>query len=223
MARSNDASATRHAILGQLALRAWSAYELTKSMRRTLTWFWPRAESVIYAEARKLVDEGLATAREEPAADGSSRARTVYRITARGRKVLADWLASQPETLHFAIEPLLRIHLARFGTVEDLARAIRWTGARSEELLDIAEDVAGEFAAGDHVFQDDAHFRALLFSALWSLGITLRDWAHASLDEIYRWRSIEGSDEARARGVEAMQRAVRKRGTRGAWKTADEA
>ncbi len=52
-------------------------YELACSMRRTLRWFWPRAESVIYAEAKRLEAAGLATSRVEPAADGSRRTRTI--------------------------------------------------------------------------------------------------------------------------------------------------
>jgi PadR family transcriptional regulator, regulatory protein AphA len=205
---------TRLAILGQLALRKWSAYELTKSMGRTLAWFWPRAESVIYAEALRLVKEGLATAREEPAVDGSARTRTVYAITAQGRRRLADWLATPPATLQLALEPLLRLHLARFGTREDLLGAMGWTEARAEELLDVAEEVAREFAAGEHILQKDAHFRALIFSALWRIGIALRDFAQTSAAEIRRWESVEGDDEARARGIAAMLRAVKARGPR---------
>jgi PadR family transcriptional regulator AphA len=75
---------TRCAILGELALRDWSSYELTRWMRRTVRWFWPRAESAIYAEVRRLPAEGLAQCRTEPAADGSSRTRTVYTVTDAG-------------------------------------------------------------------------------------------------------------------------------------------
>jgi DNA-binding PadR family transcriptional regulator len=81
-----DATTTRCAILGQLALRDWSSYELARSTGRTLHWFWPRAESVIYAEARRLEAAGLAASRTEPAADGSRRTRTVYSITDAGRE-----------------------------------------------------------------------------------------------------------------------------------------
>ena len=35
---------TSYAILGLLALRPWSAYELTKQVRRSLHFCWPRAE-----------------------------------------------------------------------------------------------------------------------------------------------------------------------------------
>lgn len=212
--RQSESATTRHAVLGQLALRKWSAYELTKSMSRTLSWFWPRAESIVYAEARRLVEDGLATSREEPAADGSARTRTVYAITARGKKVLADWLATEPATFQLAVEPLLRLHLARFGTLDDLVRAVVWTEDRADALLDVAEDVAEEFMTNAHIFQRDAHFRALLFSALWEVGVTLRDWARATQHELAKWDSVEGDDEARARGIALMKRAIKARGPR---------
>jgi len=43
---------TSCAILGQLALRRWPAYELIQEMRHNLHYFWPRAESGIYARCR---------------------------------------------------------------------------------------------------------------------------------------------------------------------------
>ena len=48
---------TASALLGLLALRpAWPVYELTKQLRRNMRFFWPRAESRIYDEARQLVE-----------------------------------------------------------------------------------------------------------------------------------------------------------------------
>src|SRR4051794_18519541 len=47
---------TANAILGLLALqREWSTWELTKQLRRNMRFFWPRAESQIYVEAKGLV------------------------------------------------------------------------------------------------------------------------------------------------------------------------
>ncbi len=74
---------TAYAILGLLALREWSAYELTRQLRRSLDWCWPTAESVWYDEPKRLVRLGLATARREQTATGR-RARTVYAITGQG-------------------------------------------------------------------------------------------------------------------------------------------
>jgi hypothetical protein len=113
--------------------------------------------------------------------------------------------------LQFALEPLLRLHLCRFGALADLENTLAWTERRAETLLDIGEEVAGEFAAGKHILQDDAHFRALLFSALWSLGLTLRDWARTAQAEIERWDDLAGDERSRARAIAAMQKAVKAR------------
>ncbi len=40
---------TSYAILGLLAIRPWATYDLAKLMRRSLQFFWPRAESNLYA------------------------------------------------------------------------------------------------------------------------------------------------------------------------------
>ncbi len=84
---------TSYAVLGQIALAPGSAYELTKRMRRNYRFFWPRAESRLYDEARRLVDAGLATG--ERSFTGR-RARTRYALTAAGRRVLRAWLAEPP-------------------------------------------------------------------------------------------------------------------------------
>ena len=81
---------TSYVILGLLSLRSWSTYELAQQMRRSLRYYWPRAESHIYEAPKRLVDHGLATASLEHA---GRRRRTVYTITAKGRKALRAWLA----------------------------------------------------------------------------------------------------------------------------------
>lgn len=67
---------TANAILGLLSLRdEWSAFELTKEMRRNLRFFWPRAESRVYDELRRLEDAGLAHSRQEHT---GRRRRTIW-------------------------------------------------------------------------------------------------------------------------------------------------
>ena len=74
---------TANAILGLLALRKeWSTWELTTQLRRNLRFFWPRAESQIYAEVKTLVGRGWARDRQTFV---GRRARTNYTITAAGR------------------------------------------------------------------------------------------------------------------------------------------
>ena len=46
---------TTYAVLGLLAVQPWSTYELTQQMERTLGRVWPRAQSKLYEEPKKLV------------------------------------------------------------------------------------------------------------------------------------------------------------------------
>ncbi|MBW2391195.1 MAG: PadR family transcriptional regulator, partial [Deltaproteobacteria bacterium] len=73
-------SPTAYAVLGLLAARPWSAYELARHMKTSsnLRQIWPRAESKIYQAPKALVAEGWATSRKDRA---GGRSRTIYRIT----------------------------------------------------------------------------------------------------------------------------------------------
>jgi PadR family transcriptional regulator, regulatory protein AphA len=200
---------TAYAILGQLALRPWSMYDMTKNIRRTLHWFWPRAESLIYAEAKRLVAAGLAQAESQPVGTGGKR--TVYAITRAGQDALEQWLSARPAeqfSLHF--EPLLRVHLAPYGSRDALLAAIDQAQAAADSLLVQAVTIGQEFVEGRHQFQHQVHMRALLFDALWNLGLSLYVWAVRSRHEVEGWRDLEltPANEQRALAVirEALER-----------------
>jgi PadR family transcriptional regulator, regulatory protein AphA len=201
--RNDGLSPTSYALLGQLALRPWSVYDMTRNVGRTLHWFWPRAESVLYDETKRLAALGLATTQREPGRRG--RPRTVYAITPEGRDVLAGWLAMPPggSTLHD--ESLLRLHLAPYGTKEDLVRALEAARDRAEALLRQALVIGTEFAEERHQFQDQVHVRGLLFDALWTFGLGMYFWSERSLVEIARWTDIDADDPARERAVERIR------------------
>jgi len=198
-------SSTAYALLGHIALRPWSAYELTRSLRRSLHWFWPRAESRIYDQARRLVDLGLATATTERT---GARKRTVYAATPAGRASLAEWLATEPETFAYHSEALLRVHLAGFGTKDELLRAIDGVDATARAILADAREVATMYAEGRHPLQGDAHVRALVFDHLVSLATTLREWARRTHHEVDFWDDLEPDDRKLAEGVRRMTKAL---------------
>src|SRR5437763_519755 len=85
---------TSYAVLGLLAIKPWSSYELTQQMDRSLGRIWPRATSKLYEEPKKLVEHGFARASTER---NGRRSRTVYAITAKGRRTLAKWLQERAE------------------------------------------------------------------------------------------------------------------------------
>ena len=65
MSMAEGLTTTSYAILGLLAVKPWTTYELAQQMKRAVGQFWPRAESNLYAEPKKLVALGLATASQE--------------------------------------------------------------------------------------------------------------------------------------------------------------
>src|SRR5882757_9062856 len=126
---------TANAILGLLALRKeWSTWELTTQLRRNLRFFWPRTESQIYAEVKALVGRGWARDRQTFV---GRRARTNYTITAAGRRALTAWLATPPKPTALECEPLLRVLLADFSTLEQLTAAVDQVRADADAILEV--------------------------------------------------------------------------------------
>src|SRR5262249_54028429 len=113
---------TSYAILGLLATRPWSTYELTKQMRRSLHHVWPRAESNGYAEPTRLVDAGLASAEVQMV---GKRPRTLYSITAKGRRTLERWLKTESAPSRVESETLVKVLFGNYGTREELLANLR--------------------------------------------------------------------------------------------------
>ena len=182
-------STTSYAILGLLDLRPWTAYELTKHMRRNLHYFFPRAESGIYGEFKKLTTSGLATAE---ASSHGNRTRTTYTITDKGRETLREWLATPTERA-FAMdsEGMLRVLYAGAGTIEDLRRTAIEFEAEANEMLRMAQDVTGSFLAGTDVAQRDAHLRVIVtdFTRLYVTAIL--EWSHRTQALLAGWDDLE--------------------------------
>src|SRR5689334_12969450 len=112
---------TSYAILGLLAIKPWTTYELAQQMGRALGQFWPRAESKLYEEPKKLVAHGLARAAKETV---GKRARTVYSITPKGRRALAAWVPSPGAGPALEFEALVKVFFAEHGTKDDLLATI---------------------------------------------------------------------------------------------------
>ncbi|HEX4491023.1 MAG TPA: PadR family transcriptional regulator [Acidimicrobiia bacterium] len=187
---------TANAILGLLALREeWSTWELTTQLRRNLRFFWPRAESQIYAEVKALVVRGVARDRQTFV---GRRARTSYTITAAGRRALAAWLATPPKATTLECEPLLRVFLADFNTREQLGAALDQVRADADAILDVGRIVGAEYLAGTAPFQDQIHVRALVFDFLSSHALTLRAWADRTEKALDAWEGAAPRTRERA-------------------------
>ena len=191
---------TANAILGLLALRReWSTWELTKQLRRNMRFFWPRAESQIYEEAKNLVTKGLARDRQSFT---GRRPRTSYAITAKGRAQLGAWLATPPKPTNLECEPLLRIFLGTLGRVDHLRAAIRQVRADGHAVLEVGRVVGPEYLAGTAPFQDQVAVRALVLDFLSHHARMLIDWADRAEAVIDSWP--DQSDDERIDGALAL-------------------
>jgi PadR family transcriptional regulator AphA len=127
-----SASPATFGLLGMLAVRSWTGYELTQQVRRSLRFVWRSSEGHLYREQKRLVDLGWATVENEPA---GQRTRNRYTITDAGRAAFEDWLATEPEEPHFQIEGVLRTFFGDQGNPQQLASAMQATAQMARSML----------------------------------------------------------------------------------------
>jgi DNA-binding PadR family transcriptional regulator len=180
---------TSYAVLGLLAVRPWSTYELTKQMDRSLGRLWPRTRSKLYEEPKKLVELGLATA--TPEASGR-RKRTAYRITAKGRRALASWLSEPGQGPVLEFEGLLKVffsdHGTRDGALASIAAAREWAAERNAENLAAAR----AYSAGEGEFQERAATNLVSGRFLTDFYAMVDAWASWAFGVVEQWPDDPG-------------------------------
>jgi PadR family transcriptional regulator AphA len=194
---------TSYAVLGLLAMQPWTMYALAREMRRNIRYFYPRAESRLYEEPKRL--EALALVRSERAKTGA-RTTTTYTITPAGRAELRRWLA-QPVAKGPALEfeGLLRVFLAPFGSEADLRATFAHVRAEIAELIEVAARIADEYEAGLAPFQRYAPTRAMVHDFLSGFALLVDGWAERSLAQIDAWESV-GEAARDAAAIDAFRR-----------------
>ena len=189
MSRGPSLTTTSFAILGLLAVQPWSTYELTRQMDRSLGRIWPRAQSKLYEEPKKLVEHGLAEASTELV---GKRPRTVYAITPLGRRELAAWLQEPGAGPAVEFEQLLKIFFAEHGTRADtlatLAAAREWARERNEDNLVAAR----QYQAGEGPFQHRAAQNLLVGGFLVEFCAMVARWADWAGDQVEQWPDDPG-------------------------------
>lgn len=178
---------TSYAILGLLAIQPWSTYELAAQMRRNLHFFWPRAESKLYAEPKRLVEDGFAEARSQPV---GRRRRTVYTITPKGSRALVRWLAEPAGESRLESEALVKMMFAPYGSKDDLLghlhRFLDEQRRRQEQLRAVFEP----YLSGKDRFPDRTHINVICASLIWSSAEAGANWAEWAIDQVEHWRDV---------------------------------
>ena len=175
---------TSYAILGLLAVKPWTTYELAQQMHRALGQFWPRAESKLYEEPKKLVAHGLARASSESV---GKRPRTVYTITAKGRRAMAAWVPAPGAGPVLEFEQLIKVFFAEHGTKEDLlatiASARAWVDDRFADSVGIPEG----YLAGEGPFPERLPWLLLAGQLLTEHYRTIERWADWATEVVESW------------------------------------
>ena len=199
--RSTEPTTTTYAILGLLAAGPSSPYDLSIRLQIGYAFYWPRARSHVFTEAKKIAALGWATG---AVLRTGMRKRTEYTITAEGQAALRAWMATEPAAFSMEFEHLVRVYLASFGTTDDLLRVLDNAAERAHQMLLIAEQVISTYEAGAiEGPQDEPHLRVLLVDYLANLAALTADWAERSRQDVVQWPTGD-QDERRAAALHRM-------------------
>lgn len=193
---------TSYAVLAQVAVRPWSTYELAQQRVRYFRYVWPRAESAIYREVKRLSAMGLIRGEKEYT---GRRARTVYSITDEGRAALREWLGTPVSPFSMDFEAILRLFVLPLGTKEQIVETLYQVRADAQSMLRFGGEVKQEFLDGINVTQDQVYIRALAVDFFISLLNTVLDWTERTLAEIETWDDLAPSAAKNSRGLQKVR------------------
>jgi len=175
---------TSFALLGLLAIKPWTAYEIVAQIKRGMHFFWPRSDAHLYAELKRLVERGHATTE---LVDGRRKQATRYTITPEGRAALAEWFGTEPAAPLLEVEGFLRMFLGDQTTKENLRTALEATARHAREyhakgnaLIDELLTTGGPFPNRLHLVERQAAFIGAFYR-------DLIEWCEDTITEIEEW------------------------------------
>lgn len=144
------------------------------------------AESQWYAEPKRLARLGYLASRQEP---GRTRPRTHYRLTAKGRRAVRDWVREPVRFSRIQMEPAWRLLAADIVGAEAVLEGLRPLRSEIADLLarlDVAEAAAQALPGrAEHLLLNHALARRIVIAhAEWldeveqAIGSQREDAAH---------------------------------------------
>jgi len=96
-------------VLGLIALKPRTGYDIKRAVDRTIRHFWAASYGQIYPELRRLEDAGWIEGVDAPR---GARSRRVFELTKAGEAALQGWLAGRDTRIEMRDESLLRLFFA---------------------------------------------------------------------------------------------------------------
>lgn len=153
-------------------------------MRRALGLFWPRAESGIYREPKKLEEHGLARSTVELV---GQRPRTRYTITAKGRKALAAWVPTPGEGPVVEFEQLVKVFFAEQATKEDLLATLVGVRQWVEDRAAATAGIPQEYLEGRGGYPERLPWLILAGKFLDDIEQAVDRWAEWAIGVVQTW------------------------------------
>lgn len=107
---------TKFALLGLLAMKPMSGYDMKKTIERSFGNFWNESYGQIYPILKTLLTEGLVSVNVEKNAGKPDR--NIYSITKPGIEILLKWLKEPPEPQKERVEVLLKMMFGHILPIE---------------------------------------------------------------------------------------------------------
>lgn len=184
--RRAEITTTSYSLLGLLCLRpAWPAYELVQQSQRVLGLLWPRAESKVYAAAKRLVELGLAEAHQDPV---GLRPRTVYSITPAGRQAVRGWLAKPGAGPVLEFEGALKVFFADQADLSQALATLDEIDGWVTRMQQIGSAIGREFVETDGgPFPERLHINSLINEFLLRHTAMVDEWARWARHQLDDW------------------------------------
>jgi DNA-binding PadR family transcriptional regulator len=183
------------ALLALLGIDRWTPYELVQHMKRsTIHYIWPRAESKMYEELKRLATAGYATATP----DRNDPRRMRYAITPAGRRLLSRWVAEPGSGVFFESEGALKILFAENGTKEQLLATINSMRAHALAILEHRARVFEEVVRDGPPYPDRIHQSVVIFDLVDRLTSAVVEWADFATARVGSWSSLAPDRATRA-------------------------
>ena len=183
----------RNALLGLLAERPMSGYDLTKVFDSSLAYVWSAKHSQIYPELAKLKEEGLI----EQVGEGP-RGRKAYAITDAGLHHVRTWLAETEPDRSSRSEPFLRVFFLWLLDPDQAEAYVHKQVEYHAGLLHEYEEIAD---SGEPITAADRSFRIALEGGLRHERAML-DWA------LWAKQAVKGLSDAQRRGSSGRQSSI---------------